>query len=168
MPFKIVKKDDGYYVCSPKTCHSKKGLSIDKALKQFKILHYDFLQNEGDDNKYFVHILENNYNIDPVDYINMVYKNADKKGYDKRRVFFSDDKKHKLMYLEPETNKKRYFGLNKYGDYLIYSTLESRGKLEPGYANKKRNTFQKSHGKISEIHELNKYSPNELALNLNW
>jgi hypothetical protein len=40
--------------------------------------------------------------------------------------------------------------------------------MTKGYANKKRNTFQKSHSKIKGDWKKNDYSPNNLALRLLW
>jgi hypothetical protein len=42
------------------------------------------------------------------------------------------------------------------------------GKVPKGTADQKRNTFQKSHRAMSKEYGLKKYSPNELALNINW
>jgi hypothetical protein len=42
------------------------------------------------------------------------------------------------------------------------------GEVPKGYADKKRNTFQKSHSKIKGNWRDDDFSPNMLALNINW
>jgi hypothetical protein len=174
MPYFIKNINHGYQVCSKKDrkedkCYSKGPMVLSKALTQFRILTNAYLEELIKEKAtHFINILVNKFDIHPMTYFKMVRKQARKNGYDTRRLFFSDELKHKLMYLNPETNKKTYFGLNRYGDYFIYKILESRGQVPPGYADKKRNVFQKSHGKLSELKELDKYTPNELALNINW
>ena len=77
------------------------------------------------------------------------------------------------MITDPN-GKKVYFGLNGYGDYIIYKHLEKQGIAPAGYAEKKRNVFQRSHGTLQRIvQNRNKgrnldYTPNQLALLLNW
>jgi hypothetical protein len=99
-------------------------------------------------------------------YMKAVKKLAKESGYDPSKVEMSDDGVHKLVYHSPEGLKR--FGRVGYGDYIIWSFKEAKGKVPEGYAAKKRNTFRKSHGKMSEIYNLGKYSENELAINLLW
>jgi len=99
-------------------------------------------------------------------YMKAVKKLTKESGYDPDKVEMSDDGVHKLVYHSPEGLKR--FGRVGYGDYIIWSFKEAKGKVPEGYAAKKRNTFRKSHGKISKIHNLGKYSENELAINLLW
>jgi hypothetical protein len=40
--------------------------------------------------------------------------------------------------------------------------------VERGYAAKKRKVFRESHEAISKINKLDRYSPNELAINILW
>jgi hypothetical protein len=81
-------------------------------------------------------------------------------GYNPDMLSKATDGVHKLTYLSPEGKKN--FGRMGYGDYLYYK------RYEPKIALKKRYTFRTSHKEISRIHHLNKYSPNELALNILW
>jgi hypothetical protein len=46
--------------------------------------------------------------------------------------------------------------------------MEKAGEVERGYASKKRKTFRESHEAISRIHKLDRYSANELAINILW
>jgi len=54
------------------------------------------------------------------------------------------------------------------GGYIIDEYLEHEGRVEKGYARKKRKVFRDSHEKISELRKLDKFSPNELATNILW
>ena len=87
-------------------------------------------------------------------------KVASHRGYDPSKLTLATDGIHKLTYDSPRGVK--HFGRRGYGDFLYYS------KYEPGIANRKRLVFRKSHGQISAIHHLDKYSPNELAINILW
>ena len=46
--------------------------------------------------------------------------------------------------------------------------MEHEHKVEKGYAQKKRKVFRDSHERISELRKLDKFSPNELAINILW
>jgi len=99
-------------------------------------------------------------------YMKAVKKLAKASGYDPKKVEMSDDGKHKLVYHSPEGLKR--FGRVGYGDYIIWSAKEKKGDVKKGYADMKRNTFRKSHGAMSKLHNLGKFSPNELSINLLW
>jgi hypothetical protein len=109
----------------------------------------------------------------PRDYLNEVRKRAKNNNYNPADVEFSDKMKNKLMIRDPD-GKKVHFGLNGYGDYIIYKHLEKQGIAPAGYAEKKRNVFQRSHGKMQKIIQARHkgrnldYTPNQLALLLNW
>ena len=100
------------------------------------------------------------------EYLKKAKASAKKAGYDPKKIFFSDDNIHKLMYKID--NKIIRFGRVGYGDFIIWSHLEKNNKVSKGTADKKRNTFRKSHGKITEIHKLGKNTANELAINVLW
>jgi hypothetical protein len=85
---------------------------------------------------------------------------ANKRGYDGNKLHLADNGTHKLMYESPDG--KRYFGRLGYGDFLYYS------RFQPSIANRKRMIFRRSHGAMSRIYRLGKYSPNELAINILW
>jgi hypothetical protein len=93
-------------------------------------------------------------------YLASAKRRASANGYDPRALDLARDGTHKLVYQSPMGKVK--FGRLGYGDHIYYS------KFEPEIAEQKRNTFQKSHGAISRIHNLGKYSANELALNILW
>jgi len=79
---------------------------------------------------------------------------------------FANNGKNKLKYDSPEGAK--YFGRIGYRDYIMWKHLEKQGKVRRGLAEQKRRTYKKSHGKISEIYQLGKHSPNELSLKILW
>lgn len=85
---------------------------------------------------------------------------AKRTGYDPALLELSGDGTHKLVYKSP--NGIRRFGRRGYGDFIYYS------KFEPEIAAKKRNTYRKSHGAITTKYGLDKYSPNELSINILW
>lgn len=91
------------------------------------------------------------------EFLNMARNKAKKENYNPNDLFLSDKKNKKLMYIKD--NKKIYFGAKGYGDFIYYSNYE------PEIADKKRNTFIKSHSKIKDS---GKYSPNQLAIRILW
>ena len=120
----------------------------------------------------FEKILEEiDYN--PRNYLQEVRQRAKKNKYNPDDVSFSDNMKNKLMIRDPN-GKNVYFGLSGYGDFLIYKHLEREGIAPAGTAEKKRNTFQRSHGQLQKNIQARKkgsdlkYTPNQLALLLNW
>jgi len=106
-------------------------------------------------------------NYDPLQYLKDARKRARNAGYNPNDLFISDKNTHKLMILDDD-DKYRYFGRVGYGDYLIWQHLEKMGEVPEGYADKKRNTFQKSHSKIRGNWMNDDFSPNMLALKINW
>ena len=82
------------------------------------------------------------------------------RGYNPDFLSLANDGVHKLTYKSPEGIK--HFGRLGYGDFLYYK------KFQPDIAKQKRNVFRTSHSKITKLHHLNKYSPNELAINILW
>lgn len=105
-------------------------------------------------------------NLNPELYLKIAKTIAKKRNYDESKLSFALNNNHKLKYDSPEGIK--YFGKANYGDYIIWLFNEINGKVKNGYADMKRNVFHKSHSKISQIHNLNKFSSNELALNIIW
>jgi hypothetical protein len=93
-------------------------------------------------------------------FLNDARKTAEARGYDPNKLTLSTNGIHKLSYDSPDGIK--HFGRLGYGDFLYYS------RYEPTIANRKRIVFRRSHGAISKIHKLGKYSPNELAINILW
>jgi hypothetical protein len=95
-------------------------------------------------------------------YLKIARERAKNAGYNPRLLTISKDPEHKLNYDGVN------FGRSGYGDYIIWGILESRGQVEKGYAEQKRNVFQKSHSKIKGNWVNNPKSPNNLALKINW
>ena len=104
--------------------------------------------------------------LSPASYLAHAKMMATKHGYRSDLLSFAKDGDHKLKYNSPHGMK--YFGKAGYGDYIIYLYMEHEGKVERGYAEKKRKIFRDSHDRTSEIRKLDKFSPNELAINLLW
>jgi hypothetical protein len=85
---------------------------------------------------------------------------AEKRGYDPEKLELATNGVNKLTYHSPKGIK--HFGRLGYGDYIWYSTHDK------AIADKKRAVFRRSHSTISEKYDLDKYSPNELAINILW
>ena len=94
-------------------------------------------------------------------YLRLAKEQAMKSGYNPNKLSLATNGVHKLTYETPE-GKKVNFGRLGYGDYLYYKSFQ------PDIADQKRTVFQKSHSAISKKYGLGKYSPNELALKINW
>lgn len=103
----------------------------------------------------------------PDAYLQQVRDVAEEKGYSPDDIMFSDDNEHKLMIATPDDKIIR-FGRVGYGDYIIWSKLESNGEVRKGYADMKRRVFTKSHSAIKGNWKSDKFSPNNLALKLLW
>jgi hypothetical protein len=104
--------------------------------------------------------------LPPETYLEIARYVAKREGYDPTKLKMALNDDNKLSYSSPEGIK--YFGKAGYGDYIIWSYLEMQGVVPEGHAEMKRCVFRKSHSKISDIHNLNKYSPNELAIRILW
>ncbi len=117
-------------------------------------------------NSVFINQLKN-IDYKPEQYLKDARKKAKLNGYNPKNLFISDKKTHKLMMFNGE--KYRYFGKPNYGDYLIYKHLEKLNKVPKGYADKKRNVFHSSHTNLkNDDWKLDEFSPNYLALSINW
>lgn len=95
-------------------------------------------------------------------YLDIAKHRAKNSGYKPSLLTISKDPEYKLNYDGVN------FGRTGYGDFIIWSILEARGQVEEGYAEQKRNTFQKSHSKIKGDWRNNPKSANNLALKINW
>ena len=87
-------------------------------------------------------------------------------GYDPSKVHMSEDEDHKCVYHSPDGDV--YFGKVGYGDFIIYSWLEQQGEEDEGFAEMKRNAYVSRASNIKGDWKDNKYSPNNLAINLLW
>ena len=147
----------------------KKNIQKEKPLKTEEVLgtkKYNVkttLSGAGKDK--FIKQLES-IGYKPEDYLKKAREVAKREGYEPKKLNFSMNNDNKLKYDSPEGLK--YFGKAGYGDFLIWSFKEKKGDVPDGYANMKRNVFRKSHGAISEIYDLNKFSPNELSIRIIW
>jgi hypothetical protein len=103
----------------------------------------------------------------PIKYLNDAKRQAKKAGYDPADLTFSTRPAYKLM-MTDNNGKKRHFGRVGYGDFLIYKHLEKLKEVPRGYANEKRTVFHASHNKIKGKWRDDPYSPNMLALKINW
>jgi len=173
MPYIIKPIDTNKYkVCkknNPKKCFSKEPMTQEQAIKQMKAI----IINEYLKGGYQTHHLSNlyhqlrtiDYDIDK--YLRDVRKQAKKEGYNPKNIHLSDDNKHKIMIYD-DNGKISRFGRVNYNDYLIYKHLEKKKLVPIGYADMKRNVFQKSHSKIKGNWKSNPFSPNNLALRILW
>jgi hypothetical protein len=100
--------------------------------------------------------------IKPTTYLAAARGRARRAGYkNANKLVFSDNDTHKLM-IPNEQGQVRRFGRVGYNDFTIWS------KLKPAIAQKKRETFIKSHSAMKGDWRKDKYSPNALALNILW
>jgi hypothetical protein len=104
--------------------------------------------------------------ITSTDYLYEAKQRAKKAGYDPNLLTYANDNKHKLQYESP--HGVRRFGGVGYRDHIMWESLEHHHKVPRGTAAEKRRVFRNSHEKISEIHHLDRYSPNALALSILW
>lgn len=123
------------------------------------------VSGSGKQNNAFINQLKDE-GITAEKYLEAVKHLAKNSGYDPTKVQLSTDGKTKITYDSPEGLKR--FGRVGYGDYILWTVREAKGKAPRGQANMKRNVFRRSHGAISQKHNLGKYSENELAINLLW
>ena len=109
----------------------------------------------------------NSIGFKPSSYLRQVRRKAREAGYDPRAITGSDKEEKKLVLVAPD-GRRVYFGATGYGDFLIYSFLESKGAVPSGTADKKRQTFQKSHRAMRGAWRTDPYSANRLALSILW
>ena len=87
--------------------------------------------------------------------------------YDESKLSFSSRPTAKLQIQSPD-GRVHHFGRAGYGDFLIYKQLEAQGKVPQGTARQKQRVFQASHSRIRGNWQQNPFSPNALALAINW
>lgn len=108
----------------------------------------------------FDEILTTKYNIEPINYLNIVKKKLKlTKLYNKNDIDslqFSNNKNKKLMMIHD--NKKVHFGHSKYKDYIIYNTIDKK------LAKEKRKLYLSRATNIEGSWVFNQYSPNFLAI----
>tara|TARA_R110000868_G_scaffold46066_3_gene152439 strand:+ start:1123 stop:1692 length:570 start_codon:yes stop_codon:yes gene_type:complete len=186
MPYYIKKIGDKYKVClrdNPKVCFSKKGIPLENAIKQERVLTgtggvlglSNYAKSPNFKSESFQKQLLS-LGIPPEDYLQTVKHLASKYRYDPEKVSFCLDGKHKLVYdsgdetrgVSSSSKGPVKFGAVGYGDFLIWKFLEKGGKVEKGLADKKRDTFVKSHSAMGEKYDLGSLSPNTLAIRILW
>ncbi len=113
----------------------------------------------------FIKQLKDN-NINPNLYIDIIRQWADLNDYDGSKIYFSDKKNKKLMYIID--NKKIHFGQVGYNDYIIYTIKELHAKIPNGTAKEKRKLYRARATNIKGDWKKEKYSPNNLAINILW
>ena len=108
----------------------------------------------------------NDVGMTQTDYLYTCRLKASQAGYNPNLLTFANDNKHKLQYESPY-GVRRFGGVG-YRDHIIWEFLEHRHKVPKGTAATKKKVFRNSHDRISEIHKLDRYSPNELAIRILW
>jgi DNA adenine methylase len=108
----------------------------------------------------------NKMGLAPKQYLKQARTMAEKTGYDSDKVVFCSTGKNKLMYESP--SGLVHFGNPDYPDYIIYSWLEHKGEVEKGTADKRRELYRARATKIKGDWKKNKYSANNLAINILW
>jgi hypothetical protein len=111
--------------------------------------------------------LLNDLDYDPNKYLKDARRRAKQAGYNPNNLSLSTRPTYKLMMIDDE-GKKRHFGRVGYGDYLIYRHLEKIGEAPRGHAKQKQNVFHASHSNIKGRWRNDQFSPNMLALKINW
>lgn len=100
-------------------------------------------------------------------YLGAIRSAGSSKGYDPKKIQLSDDGEHKIMVVDEE-GKKHYAGRVGYGDFHIWSVLESKKDVPTGYASQKQKDYLARATKIKGDWKKDKYSPNSLAIALLW
>jgi len=148
-------------------------VGVNKAVPD--IPHFDLIRNpviekkeeitgSGKKDKFLKQLEE--LEMPPEVYLDVARRVAKREGYDPNKLHLSLNDDNKLKYESPEGLK--HFGKAGYGDYILLTFKERNNDVPKGYADMKRRVFRKSHSAISDIHNLGKYSPNELAINILW
>ena len=108
----------------------------------------------------------NDMGLKPTVYLKKAKQMAENTGYDPSKVMFCNTGKNKLMYESPDGLV--HFGNPDYPDYIIYSFLEHINEVDEGYADKRRELYRKRATNIKGNWKKNKYSANNLAINILW
>lgn len=99
-------------------------------------------------------------------YMSKAKELAKASGYDPKALTMCEDEDHKLTYKSPDGDVN--FGKVGYSDYIIYSWLEKQGEVPKGEADKRRKAYRARAENIKGNWRDNKYSPNNLAINILW
>jgi len=104
--------------------------------------------------------------LKPNIYLKKAKELAEYNGYDPSKLMFCNTGTNKLMYESPEGMV--HFGSPGYNDYIIYSFLESQKEVEKGTADERRKLYRGRASNIKGNWKENKFSPNNLAINILW
>ena len=97
----------------------------------------------------------------PDDYLSKIKRNAKQNGYDPEAITLADDGIHKLVYQTPDGRQVR-FGAVGYGDFILWSSKDK------ALGERKRKAYRARATKIKGDWKKDKYSPNNLAINILW
>ena len=100
-------------------------------------------------------------------YLAVIRAAAKKAGYKPSDVSLATDGEHKIAVKAPD-GSVRYAGRVGYGDYHIYTFLESKGDVPKGTATEKQKGYSSRASKIKGDWKSDRYSPNQLAQSLLW
>lgn len=150
MPYAIYPFENGFRVYNiitgkPFSNHS---LPYETALKQLRALH---IHNKDEED----------------DYLKTARILAQRHGYDPKRLFYSDDNKHKLLYVTPE-NKVVRFGRQGYNDFILWKSQEFKGEIPKGKADEHRKNYLLRSAKIKGDWKNDIYSPNNFSRKVLW
>jgi DNA adenine methylase len=129
---------------------------------EYLIMNYKpSIEGGGIDGMKRLHRQLKKYNISHDQYMKAASKAAKKTGYDPTMIEMATDGNHKLEYTTPDGDKVP-FGKVNYNDYIIYTLTENED------ADKHRDAYRARATKIKGNWKDNKYSPNNLAINILW
>lgn len=175
MPYSIVPYQNGYKVCltaEPTRCFSNRPLSRRTAEKQRVAIQLSEAQRgelqagargiRTDFQDYLESI-----GLPESLYLQFARDRAEKAGYDPSSLQLSDRPRYKLVLTDP-TGRRRYFGATGYRDYIIYLFLEATGQVSEGEAFLRRQNYHARASKAGGEWKKDPFSPNRLALVINW
>lgn len=105
--------------------------------------------------------------LSPGVYLREAKARAKAAGYDASKLRFSTKPAYKLQMTDDE-GRAHHFGRAGYGDFLIWSQLERKGRVARGFAAQKQRVFHASHSRMRGAWRSDPYSANALALVINW
>lgn len=131
-----------------------------KRVSEYLIMNYNpaSLSGSGGMDKFHKQLEDNNITHDQ--YMKVAMKAAKDNGYNPNKLEMSDDGDHKLIYNE--NGQVVPFGKIGYNDYIIYTLTNNED------ADKHRDAYRARATNIKGKWKDNKYSPNNLAINILW
>ena len=95
-------------------------------------------------------------------YLLVAKMRAKEAGYNPDLLKLANDKVHKLSYDGVK------FGNKDYNDYILYSWMESQGRISPEEVDNRRRNYRKRATNIKGNWRNNPISPNNLAIRILW